>query len=68
MPKRYENKTKQRIFRQITTINYQKMDNIIKGEDSNIDELVEQIRYLNLDNLVNVKAGIKEEFPKKSKY
>ena len=44
------------------------MDNIIKGEDSNIDELVEQIRYLNLDNLVNVKAGIKEEFPKKSKY
>ena len=39
------------------------MDKIIKGEDSYIDELIEQIGHLNLDNLVNIKADVKEELP-----
>ena len=53
----------QQLFKQIAAIKLPKMDKIIKGEDSYIDELIEQIGHLNLDNLVNIKADVKEELP-----
>ena len=42
------------------------MDRVIKGEDSQIDELVEQRGHLNLDNLVNIKTNIKKNYQKNS--